>query len=102
EELHRQQVEEDLERSPDAVLAATRGSRMMAHLDLGDLRSCLVGERRQETMHLAVEAGLVEDLSPVRLEGAAIVVESHPSDSADEPVGDPRGNAPKEAVLALS
>ena len=91
EELDGQEVEQDLERPSDAVLAAAGGPRMVAHGDLGDPSTRQVRERRQETVHLAVQPRL-HDVRTVGL-GAAVVVEAHTRDAADEPVGDPRRHA---------
>ena len=39
-------------------------------------------------MHFTVETGLRQYVSPVGLEGAAVVVDTHPRDTGDDPVGD--------------
>ena len=52
-------------------------------------------------MHLAVEPRLAHDLGAVRLQRAAVVVEADAGHAADQPVRDPRRQAPDEAVLPV-
>src|SRR6185436_13082427 len=58
--------------------------------------------RRQEAVHLGVEAGAPDDLSAVRLERAAVVVDGGSGEGTDQPVGGHRRQAPADhLVLAV-
>ena len=52
-------------------------------------------------MHLAIKPDILEDLAAVGLEGAAVIVQRHPQQGRDQPVGDDRGQpAGQRIVLA--
>jgi hypothetical protein len=63
----------------------------MAHLDLSDPRSPLIGNGRDETVHLAVEFEVLCDLAADRLHGTAVVVQLNLGHPGDESVGYPGG-----------
>ena len=71
----------------------------MGHGELGDARPLPGGIDRDEAVHLAVEADLLDDLAPVGLEGAAVIVERHVEQRRDQPVGDYRGQPAAERVV---
>ena len=56
--------------------------------------------RRDEAVHLAVEAHAPHDLGPHGLQRAAVVVEAHAGGPRDQPVGEPGGDPLRERVLA--
>ena len=88
EELDRQQVQKDLDRPPEAVLALAIPARVMPHGYLAHTGANLVRKRRYEAVHLSVEPQVLDDLGAIRLQRAAAVVEADARDAADQPVGD--------------
>jgi hypothetical protein len=71
-------------------------------LDLGDARPRDRGHGRDEAVHLGVQRDLLDERAPVGLERAAIVLDRHAGDLADQPVGDLRGDlAGYQLVLAV-
>jgi hypothetical protein len=72
---------------------------VVADSHLGDARPFPDGVDRDETVHLAVETHVFEDLPPIRLELAAIIVQRHTEQGRDQPIGDDRGKAAAERVV---
>ena len=66
-----QQIEQDAGDAADPVLRFTEPARVVADSDLGDACPFPGGVDRDETVHLAVETHVFEDLPPVGLERAA-------------------------------
>ena len=73
--------------------------RMMGHFQLGHSAADPRGEDREESVHVTVEAHVLDDLAPVRLERAAEVVERHPADLSDQEVCRVRRQAPREPEI---
>ena len=74
----------------------------MPHRDLGDAGPAQIGKYRNETVQLPVDGDALDHLPPVGLEGAAVIVDSHPGDPSDKPVGHPGGNfSGKPGVLPV-
>ena len=60
------------------------------------------GQGGDEAVHLPVEVHVLDHLAAVGLQGAAVVVQGHPGDFADQPVGDHGGQlAVDESVFAV-
>ena len=102
EELDVDQVEDDRDDALEAVLAAAGDARAVAHWHLRDADAHPRGERGDEAVHLAVEADAAQHLAAVGLQGAAVVVQAHVGDLADQPVGGPARDAARQPrVLAV-
>ena len=99
EELHREQVEQHARGAADAVLAAAAGARPVVHRHLGQRHAAPRRHRRDEAVHLAVEAQPARDVAAHRLQRAAVVVQPHAGRPGDEPVGEEGGHALRERVL---
>ena len=77
-------------------------ARAMVDHHLGDAHALLAGDRRQEPVHLAVEAQRLDDLRAEHLERAAVVVQRDARGHGDQPVGEHRRHAAgEERVLAV-
>src|SRR5262245_30726974 len=74
---------------------------MVRHGDLDDARTGPRRVSRDEAVHLAVQLHVVEHVTAVCLEGAAVVVKVNSSHARDEPVGEPRRNLATERVMPL-
>ena len=60
------------------------------------------GQGGKKAMQLSIEAHIGEHLPSIGLEGAAVVMQPHPSHTSDQAVGDPGGKFALEGgVLAL-
>jgi hypothetical protein len=90
EEGDGEQVEQHLEHAVEAVLAHARDARVVGDHHLGDAGAGPARVDGDEAVHLAVEPVGLEHPAAVGLEGAAVVVDAHARDAADEPVGDHR------------
>ena len=104
EEIHEDQVEDHPEGARDAVLGLAEDSRMMGHHFLCDLARR--GHRRQpgrdEAVHLAIQAHILDRAGAEALQAAAIVLQMHAGHARDQPVGDPRRDlAQPQAVLPV-
>jgi hypothetical protein len=72
---------------------------VVADGDLGDACPFPGGVDRDETVHLAVEAHVFEDLPPVGLERAAIIVQRHMEQRRDQPIGDDRRQSAGQRIV---
>ena len=75
---------------------------MVVYFHLADPGTFDEGQGRQEAVEFAVEVEVTHHLAPISLEGAAVVVESHPSYPGNQAVGDAAGQQPLHGrILAL-
>ena len=100
QEADGEQIEEDAEGAGDAVVGLPCCAGGVGDGDLADAGAVPGGEGRDEAVHLAVEGNVLDDLAAVGLEGGAEVVDVDAAEDRHEPVGDARGNAAEEEVVA--
>src|SRR5207253_3316520 len=87
-------------RAGEVVLRSPMLTRSMVDLYLRDAATELTGNRRKVPVHAGTQLERLDHLRAVHLQRAAVVVEAHAGDDAEQPVGD-RGwhVAREEAVL---
>jgi hypothetical protein len=90
-EVDHQQIEQNASDATDPVFRFAEPARVVGDSDLSDARTFPGGVDRDETVHLAIEADILEDLATVGLEGAAVIVQRHAQQGGDQPIGDDRG-----------
>ena len=74
----------------------------MFDFDLIDSRTCGHGENGDEAMHVRVEVQALHHLSAVGFERTALIVDRNLGDPADQPVGEPGRQEPKDkAILSI-
>src|SRR5207247_981093 len=88
QELDRQEIEEALDEAAHAVLGIAELARAMVDGDLADLEAARGREDRYEAVQFAVEADFAEDLGPVALHAAVVVVQADAGEPADHAVED--------------
>ena len=96
EELHRHQVEQHPHGARDAVLRHAGDARPVVDRQLDDPAAEVVDQRGDEAVHLAVQAQAARQVAADELQRAAVVVQAHAGDGADQPVGEPRRHAPAQ------
>ena len=96
----REQIEEDAEGTGDAVVALPCRTGRVRDGNLADGGSVPAGQSRDETMHLAVEGDILDDLAAVGLEGCAEVVDVDTGEGGHELVCGAGGDAAHEEVVA--
>ena len=102
QELHRDQIQDHTHGPGDPVLGAPEPARTMMRLDLHQRDAHPTCDGRNEPVHLAVQPEVLDDLTAVRLQRAAVVVEPNPGHFGNEPVGEHGGQAPAdERVLPI-
>ena len=94
-----QQIEEDAEGAPDAVMALAPFAIQVADGNLADRGAIPTGQRGNEAVHLAIERNVLDHLAAIGLEGRAEVVNVHAGKLGHQPVGAARGNAPHDKVV---
>ena len=75
QKANRQQIEKDAEGSRDAVVAFACGPRGVRNRNFADGRTVPTSEGWNEAMHFSIERNVLDNLSPVCLEGGAEVVD---------------------------
>jgi len=93
------EVQNDLDDPLEPVVRDAVHARMVKDGHLRDPCAVPVGIHRYEAVHLAVERDAFEDLAPVGLQGATVVVQVHAGRARDEAVGDAAHEIPLEGVV---
>src|SRR5262249_61827780 len=88
QEVQQEQVEEDGEGPPQAVVALALGPLDVGDGDLGDAAALEVAEDRHEAVEVAEQAEVAGDVGAGGGEGGAEVVQRQAGDAAQEVVGD--------------
>jgi len=101
EHAHQDQVHSDLENPAIAVLALTGPAWVVLHDHFADARPVHAGEHRDEPVHFAVQSRIADDVGPVGLQRATVVMQSYPGHTANDPVGDARNQGAQPRVLAV-
>ena len=94
-----QQIEEDAEGAPDAVVALAPHTIQVCDGNLADRSAVPTGQRRNEPVHLSVKRDVLDHFAAIRLEGRAEVVNIDAREPGQEPVGASGGNAPGQQVV---
>ena len=90
QEEHREQVHQPAEETPAAELADAELARVVLHHDFPDFEALPVRQHRNEAVHLAVQAQVLQHHGAVRFEAAVHVVEPHAGEVAHHGVEDAR------------
>ena len=102
QELHGREVEDHADGARQSVLGDAGAARAMVDDHLGDRDADLAGDRRQEAVHLAVEAQRLDHLGAKHLQRTAVVVQRHAGRPRDQLVGHhARQAAGDERVFAI-
>src|SRR5690606_10814883 len=101
EEEHCQQVQDHAESTRNAVLGLAGLAGVVIYHRLADaVRRCHAGyPHGDETVHLAEQPHLLDDLGAVDLEAAAVIAQAHAGDARDQPIGDKRGQAAHQPLV---
>ena len=102
QKLHPEQVENHAQGAVDAVLGLAVHAGVVGNRHFDDLGAELCGERRNETVQLAVDFDVADAFAAVNLERAAVIVEVDAGHARNQAVGDHRGQlAVDVSVLAV-
>jgi len=101
EHPHENEIDGDLEDAAVAVLALAGRAGIVLDDDLADARAVHRRVHGDEAVHFAVEARVANDVGAVGLQRAAVIVQLHAGDAADEPVGGAGDLGPEPGVLAV-
>src|SRR5262245_44933890 len=82
----------------NSVLRSAEAPRPMAHRDLDHAVAAHLQKRRDEAVKAAIEHEPAQAFPPEGAEGAAAIVDGFVGHPVAKPVGDPRRDAPDEAV----
>ncbi len=99
EEFDGEEVEHDAEGAADAVVAGAVWGGDVFDGDFGDFGAGHVREGGDETVVVAVEGDVVEEVAAIGFEGGAEVVNIDAGDFADEEVGELGGDAAEEEAI---
>ncbi len=100
--LNGDQVENHADRAGDSILGLAELPRVVTYLHLVERPAHPARKRGDEPVHLAVEPDVLDHVAVVHLQRTSMIVQVHPGDPADEPVGH-HGRKPPvdERVLAI-
>ena len=91
EKSDRQQVEKPLEEPREAILGNAVPPAAVPNVDFRDPKAASVSQDRDKPVQLAIDADLPQDLFPVNLEPAIMIVQATATHSADHPVEEAAG-----------
>ncbi len=102
-EQNQDQVAHHLEGAAQAVFGVAVQARVVPHVHLGHAGALYAGQHRNEAVHLAVEVEVLGHLQPEDFERAAVVVEVHARQPANEGIGNSAGDfAQQHSILPIA